>query len=649
MKAAYKIISSIVALIIILSVPFNAFAAEKVEEIEKVPYVFDDGINIDTETPVIYVPGIFNTNLVDSTGRSLMFPTFTGDDILNLVKELAKLEDTQDYDGFVDSLIAQIHAWADGLQYNDEGEPIDKSVKLSESWDHPTASHEPMAQSLAAELGNDKVWVFTYDWRKDIRDIVVNELRPFVEYVKQYSGSDKVSLFFMSMGCTVGNVYLAEYGDKGDLKNIVMDSGALGGVSIIADVLGDQPLHIDRQSMVEFIESAEDGLVDEIGTVSGIASSISEYVFDKLNICLERRSDELIAAVMDIIGKHPGVWELGKHEAMMKYIDKYLDSVKNKTIIDKITYYYENYQDKAGEICKGVNDNGYANLRVIAHYNCKRVPVTPNTVTLQSDFLIDTEYESLGATVLDLYETFPENYKVANGDNQAYLSPDYMVDASTCADPDHTWFVKNAVHCCMTETGSPMNKYYIWLALAEGDIDINTLPEYPQYIMALSGFRIMPLEEYLSLAKIDESAEAADEAKSYCSSAITTYSYIVLGPLSYACIFAAVAIIIWAIIKKSKNKAVVEGVLSKKEIKALPKNERKAAKKNNKQLKTAYSKNKKAEAKAYKAELKAMPKAERKAAVKAEKAQKKAAKKETKAAAKVNKKAAKAEKKANKK
>ncbi len=642
MKTTKKITAVILAAVLMFTVCIPVFA-ETPEEYEKTPYKYGKGVSIDTETPVIYIPGVFNTNLVSADGTSLMFPTFTGDDILNLVKKLMQLEDTQDYDGFVDSLIAQMHSWVDGIECDSSGIPIDKSVKLEHFWDYPTPAEEPMAKGLAAQLGNDKVWVFTYDWRYDIRETVVNELRPYVEYVKEYTGSDKVSLFFMSMGGALGNVYLEEFGDCGDLENVVIDSGALGGVSIVNDIMSDEKLYIDRQSLVEFVESAEDGVIDEIGTVSGIASAISGYVVDKLNVCLERRSTELKNAIMSVVGKCPGIWELGKSNGMSENIKKYLDPVEDKVLIDKINYYYETYQNRAGEIIKTMNDKDYANVRLICHYNCKRVPVTESVKTLQTDFLIDTAYESLGATVLNLYETFPENYKVAKGDNQGYLSPDYMIDASTCADPDHTWFVKNAVHCCNGDVGSQLKKFAVWLALAEGDVDINTNSDYPQYLIALSGFRLMTLQDYLDQFNIDEAA--GEEDGKYVSSKITTYTYYTLTLPAWLCLAALAVLLIVLIVKKSGNKEEIEGVLTKQELKNLPKAERKAAKKNNKVLIKQHKRDKKSAKKAHKAELKAMPKSERKAAKKADKAQKKANKKQTKANFKARKKQAKLDKK----
>lgn len=642
-----KVVKKVLSLVLTLAVAMSTFAfafAEKPEEYEKTPYKYGKDVVLDNDTPVIYVPGIFNTNLVSADGKSLMFPTFTGDDIIKLVKKLMKLEDTGDYDGFVDSLINQMNAWVDGIQCDDNGDPVDKSVRLEEFWTHPTPSTEPMAKGIAAQIGEENVWVFTYDWRRDIKDIVVNELRPYVEYVKQYTGSDKVSMFFMSMGCTLGNVYLSEYGDCGDLENYVLDSGAQGGVSIVADVMGDEKLHIDRQSLVQFIESAEDGIIDEFGTVSGISTFVSGYVVDNLNECLDRRSDELLSAILALVGKCPGVWELGKHEDVERYINKYLDPVKNKVLIDKLNYYYTNYQDRAGEIVTTANEKGYANVRLICHYNCKRVPVTENVKTLQTDFLIDTEYESLGATVLDLYETFDEGYKVAKGDNQAYLSPDYMVDASTCADPDHTWFIKNAVHCCNGDVGSQLKKFAVWLALAKGDVDINTNPRYPQYMIARSGFRLMTLQEYLDRIK---TGEEETEEKGGKASAPTSYTYTtltVLGQLCIALVAVLAVVLIVILIKKKSFSAEIDGVLTSKEIKNLPtKQEKKAAKANNKELIKKYKKERKAHLKSRKEELKSMDKKDRKLARKEDKKCAKADKKQAKSNIKQRNKQAKSE------
>lgn len=631
MKAVSKVLSLILACVLAVSTAIPAFAAGKYH------HSYDSAV--DENTPVIYIPGIFNMDLVNSE-KSLFFPEMKGEEIFAIVKKLLKLEDTGDYEGFVTDLIAQADKWCDGIECDDSGNPVDKSVHLKSFVTTPGVGKEGMAQKIAEQIGYDKVWVFNYDWRQDVVDIVHNSLRPFVESVLKQSGAKKVTLFFMSMGGALGNVYLQDYGNLGDTKTIVLDSGAQGGVSLISDIFGGAKLHIDRQSLVQFVESAQDGVVDGVSPLSEAVSAISDYVVTKLNKCMDEHFDELFGLFMRLGGYAPGVLELGNGPLMQKWLKKQFDPVKNKELLAKINNYYDNYQANAGKNVKTANSEKYCNVRLLAHYNCKRVPVTDNVNTIQTDFLIDTKFESCGATVLDLYKTFPEGYKVKSGDNQAYLSLDNMVDASTCSDPDHTWFVKNVVHCCQGDIGTQLNKFGIWLAIAEDGTTVNTDKNYPQWQIGYGKFKLMTLKDYIFTPD-----ETAAEENNYISSAVTTYTYTQLTALGWALIALIALAVILIIVKSNSHKPDIDGVLTNKEIKALPKGERKAAKKNNKALKKLYKKDMKAAKKARKAELKAMPKAERKAA---EKADKKSLK-DSKKAAKLQRKADKAEKKALKK
>ena len=200
--------------------------------------------------------------------------------------------------------------------------------------------------------------------------------------------------------------------------------------------------------------------------------------------------------------------------------------------------------------------------------------------------------------------------------------------------------MKNLVHAifgpddCYTE-------FIAWLAV-NNDTTIETSDEYPQFMdYSRKENTLTKIEKVV----IEDPKEAA--SGEYISSAVTVYKYTQITALGWAVIIAA-AVLLIVLIAKKREKPVIPGVLTAAEIKALPKSERKAAKKQNKALIKEWKKEQKAAKKARKAELKAMPRKERKAAIKADKAAAKARKKELKAARKAAKKQRKLEKKAAK-
>ena len=267
-----------------------------------------------------------------------------------------------------------------------------------------------------------------------------------------------------------------------------------------------------------------------------------------------------------------------------------------------------------------------------------------------SDFLITTRQTSNGGTAADLFTTLGDDYQQKVQSDKNYVSEDNIIDASTCYSPDKTWFIKNLVHAIITD-GDQHSKIVAWL-IVNNDTTIETSEKYPQFLEytkvkdenGKESYQLVPVKKVVIETPSEEGEEGSGE---YVSSAVTVYTYTQITGLGWALIIAVVALLI-ILIAKRRKKGLIEGVLTKAEIKALPKSERKAAKKQNKARIKEWKKEQKANRKARKAELKAMPRKERKAAKKADKKEAKAARKQAKADAKAAKKQAKLDKKAAK-
>ena len=101
---------------------------------------------------------------------------------------------------------------------------------------------------------------------------------------------------------------------------------------------------------------------------------------------------------------------------------------------------------------------------------------------ISSDELVDARYTSLGATCATPGTPFSKNYQQAipgpAGKENCYVSPDRMVDASTCLLPDVTWFAKGLPHTPQWDYSG----WYGWWLAAE-DYTIWDNPNYPQYCL----------------------------------------------------------------------------------------------------------------------------------------------------------------------
>jgi hypothetical protein len=120
---------------------------------------------------------------------------------------------------------------------------------------------------------------------------------------------------------------------------------------------------------------------------------------------------------------------------------------------------------------------------LVSHYNTHIAPVTPVSKNLTGDVTIETVGTSGGATTAPIGECFADDYKQAKFPEKDYMSPDWMIDASTCMFPDQTWFIKNMKHMEFDPKEDGNNcDLFIWLANATEQYTIDSNELYPQYL-----------------------------------------------------------------------------------------------------------------------------------------------------------------------
>ena len=602
------------------------------------------------QTPVVLVPGVMNTPILNDAGEQILMPDFNRqldvEATVNALKDVLHLQDTGAYSQAIDKLIAVAKGLFDDARCDANGNPIVSShhAKANGSISaDPASAHysdeSAIARLLGTKIGGRNVYVFTYDWRLDIVGIVDNELAPFIERVKKETGADKVTISAASMGGAITNTYLSKYASRDDVKKVVFISSAGQGVQFVQDIFLTKPVFVNRKAMAPYFKT-----VLGAGGAIGI-SAVSRYLCDIVQKLSDSQYQKLWSQFVepDLLC-WPAMWELGGHT---KDMEAMLKSTKNAQFTQKVMSYY-NLQDNLKETLDNLKEKG-VEICYTSNYNLTGVPATPNAHKINTDYLIDTYHTSNGATVADLGETLGDNYQQKVASEKNYLSEDGVIDASTCYSPDTTWFIKDLLHVKFRDD-MVQTDFVCWLILTDNVTVESDTEKYPQF-MAFD-----EKENTLTPVKKVEIETPSDAASGeYISSAVTVYKYTQITALGWAVIIAA-AVLLIVLIAKKREKPVIPGVLTAAEIKALPKSERKAAKKQNKALIKEWKKEQKAKKKARKAELKAMPRAERKAAIKADKAERKAAKKAAKAArkaakkqAKIDKKAAKAAKKAAKK
>lgn len=347
---------------------------------------------------------------------------------------------------------------------------------------------EPDAEWDNTDSVSPQVFILDYDWRLSPIDLA-DQLNDYIKAVKAYTHSDKVYLQSLSASASVALAYLDKYvvnsetvdiagiimscpvgngmGAYGTLmqKKLLLDASALGNATVIKPIMTnvDPKVHALLQTLYLT------GLLD-------LAFS-----------ALELAPDEFFDAMFDeglipCYGTFPGMWSLVPPDM---YTAAKKACFSNKTLypdevwgdfIAKIDEYYE-LELRQDELLQATA----AKIKTAIVVGYGETPwAIAQTQGQQGDTAVETKYSSFGATLCKLGDTLGESYKQKNAcGGHNHVSPDLQVDASTCALPENTWFIKGFIH------GSEYdyNGFFAWWYSTENPTVFSS-ERWPQYLYA---------------------------------------------------------------------------------------------------------------------------------------------------------------------
>ncbi len=428
------------------------------------------------ETPEIYVAALGSAGIYQDKGtenEKKLFRPETGD-ILKvfapLVPAASDLINTKNYDAFGDSLIACVEEGFGGLALDNEGNS--KPNVTSEYGTPDTAEH-----------GYHRNYYFGYDFRLDPIEHA-NELKRYIDEVKTLTNHSSIRIRASSMGGVVTMAYLRLYGSEG-IDSIIFQNCPLQGTAVAGELFNGK-VYIDKDALINYasgalpsldsdffggvlyvlIEMFEAGGVweDLVGLADKLVSNLKDRVFDE--------------ALIPIFGTMPGIWSFVP--------DEYYESGKTfmkitgddyAVLLEKLDFYHYEVQAKAGEILRTAQSQG-TNIYIVAGYNMQRTPLV-EAYKNTSDGTVDTEYASLGATCAPIGEYLPADYEQALHTDKKYISPDRMIDASTCLLPECTWFIKDMLH---STTHDGHHEMYLTMHKSEKQMTVFDNKDYPQFM-----------------------------------------------------------------------------------------------------------------------------------------------------------------------
>ena len=464
--------------------------------------------------PVIQVRGIGET-LYDADDNEIFSTSNIVSGILPIIPQLGEfLLDTTNVELFVGAAESAVKTIFGPVMYDRNAARLAKDADGNEAvisvkcdnrpvedymnFDSNLTEEGKLSKALYEELGDDHVYFFTYDWTGNPVQIV-KDLDKFIDEVKKQSGHDKVSINAESMGGAITSLYIDTYGQS-DIENLVMANSAFNGLEMLGQLFTGN-VNIDGEALTylliqEILGNAEYAeLVPYLPLLEQIVPVVNELmqnetvkamIYDRIfrpvfgympSFWCLIPSYSFDAAKDYMFGEDTGTFIESRNYAgsnLLQIVNKVRSaSMSTDSMVDRLI---NGYSVMGFQVIAPINS--YAN---VTNYNKFIAPVT-YSANWNSDGVIEVYNASGWATAADMGYTLGEGYIQSQLKDVAnYVSPDNVIDASTCQAPDNTWFIKNLGHINYDANDGTAD-FYVWLLTATEEYTINTNSEYPQFM-----------------------------------------------------------------------------------------------------------------------------------------------------------------------
>ena len=283
-------------------------------------------------------------------------------------------------------------------------------------------------KSLGKAVGDRNVFNFMYDWRLSGKESA-DRLHEYIQEVLKLTGQKKVNIYAISQGTHVLGSYLYEYPDDNVVNNVFLDSPAMGGSSMVSDILSPNPIKFHYPEFFAFLET----VIHTEGDLALITKAISEERLDNiLGYTMQK-------VMLPVLKYAPVVWELCAPDMYQSAKAYHLDPVANAALINKVETGKARFASHIAETLRAQNEKG--SVTILAGYGS---PIFSGRNT-SSDGVVDLN-DATGATVAPLGEKFDFSYNQKVPTDKSLISPDRTVDLSSAYIPERTWLIKNYYH-----------------------------------------------------------------------------------------------------------------------------------------------------------------------------------------------------------
>lgn len=467
-----KIISVILALLIAFSLSASVYGASAKDE----------------RIPTIVVSGMNFTGLVIDQGketeRDVLGEIKVGEIVFTLLGGVLKAALTMNVSALTSSIFDYASGILEGYSCDENGESVfdvspHKVYPLAvENYDNlanaddDSSAEKGVIKTCIEAFGADRTYFYYYDWRLDPFDNA-DGLNELAKKAMADASSNKINIICCSMGGVETLAYMTEYGTD-QINSCVFLCSTVNGAYVVSDILNGK-IKLTANSALNFLT---DLAGEEMETLMLVLrySGLGYLVGGLAGLLVDCLKDGAFEDVLKPnFASMPVLWALvlpDEYESAKKFCFEGEES-KYAKLLEKAEKLQEMMRNRDAMLDNAVK-NGMK-IAYVSNYNSPCVPVYERSET-QGDGVLETALMAGGATVSDIGKTL-------NVQPGKYISPDKIIDASTCTYPDYTWFVKDAPHiACRYD--STYSDFILFLLTSENQPTVTDNPLYPQFMYA---------------------------------------------------------------------------------------------------------------------------------------------------------------------
>ena len=473
-QQAKRMLSILLALVLVLGCTAFAFAAEP-----------------EQKTPIVLIPGFGQSETKVYDGDTYLgainefeLPGLSVESILKavLAPGVASILTRSDIalskavKGYMDELFKAFKTNPDGTPvYTRVVTPYDAAYSDLPPEKQTVVQHHIAIHGL--DDFNDVRYYYSYDSFGSIKQVAAGLHRYIEDVVLKQTGAEQVILVPVSQGGTVLTEYLADFPeDEKYIKKIISVIPAFDGAQILGDIMTDNvkiyDVNYDHETVLPALLSGDLGYQVSLALRLALPARVVEKV---LREALEEVRQLLVV-------NSTMMWALCPAADYAAAKDKYLGDEAHKALRAECDAY--DAARKALPATLNRLKNSGVNVQIVSCYGVGNImPVLFGSGNINSDELLTPASSGLGATFANIGETLGEGYTAkgttCSDPTHNHLSPDGMIDASTCALPENTWFFKGVGHTYMNFREDIKN--FAARLILEDVNDIYSLSPYTQF------------------------------------------------------------------------------------------------------------------------------------------------------------------------